>query len=90
MLMQERTTEGPITVNQAVTLLGNNTVIDYTSAATSDLDGALNVRAHNVRISGFTINSAYGTGVGGIVSGIEVGCITGPLLLQDVKLLYCV
>ena len=70
--------QGPITVNQAVTLLGNNAVIDYTKAATSDLDGALNVRADNVRISGFTINSAYGTGVGGIVSGIEVGWFTGP------------
>ena len=67
--------QGPITVNKAVTLLGKDAVIEYTKAATSDRDGALNVLADNVRISGFTIHSAYGTGVGGILSGIEVGWI---------------
>jgi nitrous oxidase accessory protein NosD len=61
-----------------VTLLGKDAIIQYTKALTSDLDGAFNVRADNVRISGFTINSAYGTGVGGILSGIEIGMFTGP------------
>ncbi len=67
--------QGPIIVDQTVTLLGKDAVIQYTKALTTDLDGAFNVRANDVRISGFTINSAYGAGVGGILSGIEVGWV---------------
>jgi parallel beta-helix repeat protein len=65
--------EGPIIINKALTLWGKDATIEYIKAHSSDRDGAINVLADNVEITGFTIHSSYGVGVGGLLSGIEVG-----------------